>query len=376
MKLLTVTNLYPGEDLPRHGIFVEERLRHLVADGLLAAEVVALRPGVKTPPWSETRHGIKVNYLPVPTLPLITNWIDPLLWANTLQPVIARMVERTRDDVVLDGHFLYPDGAATALIGKRLGIPVVLTARGSDVNVKCRNILMRQWVLWACARSAAIITVSKALKDRLVEMGVEDDKLTVLRNGVNLEKFSSKLSDGDGRPDNAELSIVSVGHLLEAKGHHIVIEALAQIHSAHLTIIGDGPERSRLETLAKEHGVSDRVRFVGQVSHEDMPKYYRSADVTVLASKREGMPNVILESLACGTRVIATDVGGIGEVVDQQEAGFLMRDRTVGSLVDAFRKLQATSCDRHATREYAAEHLSWGPIVDQQRSLYASVSGE
>ncbi|HEU4619930.1 MAG TPA: glycosyltransferase family 4 protein, partial [Gammaproteobacteria bacterium] len=131
MRLLTFTNLYPSDDSPRHGIFVEERLVQLVAGGQLTAEVVALRPGASAfaerSSRTTERRGIPVTYAPVPTLPRITNWIDPWLWARAARGLVARLAEPRRDDVILDAHFLYPDAVAAVLIGKALGLPVVMT---------------------------------------------------------------------------------------------------------------------------------------------------------------------------------------------------------------------------------------------------------
>jgi len=361
--------------MPRHGIFVEERLRQLVQSGKLSAEVIALRPGRGKARSVGERHGIRIHYLPVPTLPLITNWIDPVLWSHAVRPVVSGFVEQMGDDIILDGHFLYPDGAATALLGRRFGLPVVLTARGSDVNVKCENPVIRRWVRWACESSAAIVTVSKALKKRLAELGVEANKIHVLRNGVDLDKFDLTDSGHDNSGSDAGLSLLSVGHLVEAKGHQLLIEAIARIPEARATIIGEGPDEYSLRQLAEGLGVSGRVIFLGHVPHGDLAEYYRAADATVLASSREGMPNVVLESLACGTRVVATDVGGIAEVVVSPEAGFLMFDRSMTSLLNALRQLQNSSCKREVTRQYAAANLGWQPTIDRQVDLYEKVAG-
>lgn len=373
MKLLTITNLYPGEDLPRHGVFVEERLRHLVDCDSLSAEVIALRPGSRRDAWTAIRHGIKVHYVRVPTLPVVTNWIDPLLWRRAVQPVVEKIVAGAEDDVLLDAHFLYPDGVAVALIGNRLKIPTVLTARGSDVNVKCRNAVMRSWVRWAARSSAAVITVSKALRETLVGHGFDAGKIFVLRNGVDLDLFSPPASVAANGRKAGGRSFLSVGHLLEEKGHHLAIGALADIAGAVLTIVGEGPYEGALKHQASTLGVDDRVRFLGHVPHEAMAAHYAAADATVLASVREGMPNVILESLACGTRVVATDVGGIAEVVKSPEAGFLMAERSSPALTAALTRLETHPCGRDATRQFAVDNLGWPPVIDRQRKLYESV---
>ena len=371
MKLLTVTNLYPGEDYPQHGLFVEERLRQLVNNGSVTAEVIALRPGADEKLRSETRSGIDVHYLSVPTLRMVTNWIDPFLWSYAMQPLVKEIAGRSSGDVLIDGHFLYPDGAAATLVATKLGLPVVLTARGSDVNVKCENVVMRQWIRWAARNSASLITVSEALRTRLIKLGIESHKVKTLRNGVDLEKFSPGPGDAsESRSPISRFSLLSVGHLSENKGHHLVIDALRDIEDAHLAIIGRGPDEQALRQRASEAGVGERVQFVGQVPHGELAGYYRAADVTVLASAMEGMPNVVLESLSCGTRVIATDVGGVSEVVTSPVAGYLLAERTVPELVKILTRLRHSVQDRSATRQFAVDNLGWAPVIKRQIEIY------
>lgn len=375
MRLLTYTNLYPSETLPRHGIFVEERLRHLVASGRVEAQVCALRPrkafSADISPVQETRHGVPVNYVTVPTLPLITNWIDPILWARSSQSLVAKLVGDANDDIILDAHFLYPDAVAAVILGRRLGIPVVMSARGSDVNVKCENVVMRRWVCWAAKRCASVITVSRALAEKLASFGIAPERLHALPNGVDLEKFQPH-ADRSRRPSGADTVLLSAGHLLEAKGHHIVIEALAELPDASLLIVGAGAGERSLRDLAEKLGVSSRVQFLGHVAHEQMSEVYSAADFTVLASANEGMPNVMLESLACGTRVIATDVGGVAEVMTAPEAGVIMRSRCSKAVIEAVRTLQNVKHARRQTRKFA-ERFGWDDTVQRQLALYEQV---
>ncbi len=380
MQLLTFTNLYPSSDQPRHGIFVEERLLQLVGTGQVNADVVALRPrnlfskGLSSGNDVETRrHGIPVRYLNVPTLPLITNWIDPILWARASTDTIANIVRDRRHETILDAHFLYPDGVAAVLLGRKLGMPVVMTARGSDVNVKCENAVMRRWIGWAADRCAAIVTVSEALAIKLKAMHIASGKVHVLPNGVDLQRFRptpdrSLRSDGP----SSDLVLLSVGHLLEAKGHHIAIEALQEIPGATLLIVGEGPEEDALRKLATRLGLATRVRFLGYVPHDKMAAVYSSADFTILASAHEGMPNVMLESLACGTRVIATAVGGVGEVITDETAGSTMQSRSATAVVNCVRSLTRSSHDRSDTRRFS-QRLGWQDTIHRQLALYRDV---
>ena len=363
--------------MPRHGIFVEERLRHLLAVGGVQAQVIALRPALPLPRTNgidiESRIGIKVEYRRVPTLPKLSNWIDPWLWAAAIESTVRQTIEHAGSGVILDAHFLYPDGVAAVILGERLGLPVVVTARGSDVNVKCDNAMMRRWMRWAAPRTSAVITVSQALAERLRERGIRPPVLEVIPNGVDLQKFRPlDREEGQRRFGVSGRVLASVGHLVDDKGHQLALEALASLRDTQLLIAGTGPRRAHFERLAGRLGVADRVHFAGLVPHEAMPWLYSAVDALVLASAREGMPNVVLESIACGTRVIATDVGGVGEVIGPIEAGVLMSSRSTGALLDALGGLEQAPCAREATRKYA-ERFGWERVLDRQIALYQSV---
>jgi len=140
----------------------------------------------------------------------------------------------------------------------------------------------------------------------------------------------------------------------------------------NLVIIGNGPERAALGTLAQESGVADRVAFAGVMAQEDLRHYYGAADALILASSREGWANVLLESMACGTPVVASRVGGTPEVVTAPEAGLMMAERTPEALADAVRRLFGHYPDRNATRRYA-EGFSWADTTAGQLRLFRRI---
>jgi glycosyltransferase involved in cell wall biosynthesis len=166
--------------------------------------------------------------------------------------------------------------------------------------------------------------------------------------------------------------VVSVGHLVPAKGHAIAIEAVAGMPDVRLVVVGTGPEGPRLQRLADRLGAAGRVDFLGLVPHEEMPAIYNAADALVLASANEGMPNVVLESIACGTRVVATDVGGVGEVVDSPEAGLLVEERSAAALRNALARLFEQNTTVEETRRFACG-FGWSAVVEKQLSVYRKV---
>jgi len=385
MKILTFSTLYPHAARPSHGIFVETRLRHLLASGRVESRVVAPVPWFPSgnprfgdyavharAPCEERRHGIEVIHPRYPLLPKIGMTIAPFLLARAVTPVIERILQTYAFDLI-DAHYFYPDGVAAALLGKRVGKPVVITARGTDVNLIPRYRLPRAMIRWAARRAAGIITVARALKDDLIRMGVPDERIEVLRNGVDLQLFRPVDRDAARRTLGfSRTTLLSVGLLIPRKGHDLVIQALRHLPEMDLIVIGDGPERGSLGSLARQSGAGDRVRFVGALAQDELRSYYGAADALVLASSREGWANVLLESMACGTPVVASEAGGSPEVVAAPEAGVLMAERTPHAVAAAVRRLFADCPDRAATRRYA-EKFSWEETTRGQLRLFESV---
>jgi teichuronic acid biosynthesis glycosyltransferase TuaC len=382
VRILTFTTLYPNAAQPRHGLFVEQRLRQLLRLGGLTARVVAPVPWFPfrsprfgsyaryaTVPTCEQRFGIDVRhprYLVLPKVGMsVTPWFLARSGTNALQ--------RVEGFELIDAHYFYPDGVAAVLIAQRFGKPVVITARGSDINLLSRFALPRRWIRWAAARAHGVITVSCALKDEMMRLGVAASKITVLRNGVDLDLFRPL----ERTAVRAQLglrgrTLLCVGNLLRSKGQDIAIEALARLPDTELVVVGEGPDRRVFEVLARSLDVATRVRFVGGLPPEDLVRYYTAADALLLPSEREGWPNVLLESLACGTPVVASRVGGAVEIVRSEVAGALVAQRSAAAFADALQRLFAHPPERDATRRYA-EGFGWEDVARAQRELYRRV---
>ena len=389
MKILTFTSLYPNSMQGRHGIFVENRLRHLLASGEVESRVVAPVPWFpfRHPRFGEyarfaavqrreVRSGVIVEHPRYLVIPKIGMSLTPWSMARAAYPVLKKMISDGYAFDLIDAHYFYPDGVAAALVARSLGKPLVITARGTDLNLIPAYRIPRALIRWAAGRADAMITVCQALKDVLVDMGEPADRIQVLRNGVDLSMFSPPVERGvlRERLGMRRISLLSVGHLIKRKGHDLVISALKHLPDMELFIAGDGEEADALGRLAVELGVEDRVTFLGAVSHEKLRDYYGAADALVLASSREGWANVLLESMACGTPVVATRVWGTPEVVASPEAGVLADNRDVASIVEAVRELFENYPAREETRRYA-ENFGWEPTTRGQIELFRRVLG-
>lgn len=391
LRILTFSTLFPSSVRPTHGIFVETRLRELLKSGRVEARVVAPVPWFPStdPRWGdyakfaatparEQRNGLDVLHPRYLLAPKVGMTSAPLTLALGARAAVQRVLDEGFDFDLIDAHYYYPDGVAAALLARWFGKPLTITARGTDLNLIPQHALPRRMIEWAARRAAGSIGVCAALMDVLRGWGHDPARLHTLRNGVDLERF---------RPlpplaMRAELGVegdpllLSVGHLIERKGHHIAIEALAllarQRPGARLVIIGEGQERAALTALATRLGVADKVRLTGALPNTELLKWYSAADVLLLCSSREGWANVLLESMACGTPVVATDIWGTPEVVARPEAGRLVAKRTGAGFAAGIEALLAAGVDRAATRRYA-EGFSWQATTDGQLHLFSAI---
>ena len=385
ISILTLTTLFPSPARPSHGIFVETRLRKLIGSGEVRASVLAPIPW--TPPLltvpelgplgevPRTRYdrGLLIRHPRYVVVPKIGMNIAPYLLARTLIREIGKMLSGGEHIDLIDAHYFYPDGVAAVWAARRFGIPVVVTGRGTDLNLIPQYPVPRRLIRAAATNADGLVAVSAALKDSLVELGIAPERVNVLRNGVDLELFrptdraAARTALGLTRP-----TLLSVGHLVPRKGHHHIVGALERLPEFELLIAGDGEERNSLVALVQKLKVADRVRFLGRRTQSELRDVYNAADALVLASSREGWANVLLEAMACGTPVVASAIWGTPEVVRAPEAGVLMPSVDAAGVVAGVRQLFGSAPDREATRHYA-EGFGWEPTTAGQLRLFESI---
>lgn len=390
--MLTFSTLYPSSVRPGHGIFVETRLRELLGSGQVDVRVVAPVPWffstdprygeyarMARTPKRETHNGIEILHPRYLLPPKVGMTMAPFTMAMGAIGAVRQLMAEAYEFDVIDAHYYYPDGVAAALIARYFGKPFTVTARGTDLNLIPQYAGPRRMMQWAASCAAASIGVCSALLDVLRDWNIPSERLHVMRNGVDLKRFRPVPQEAA----RAELGLkgspllLSVGYLVERKGHHIAIDAIAKLLPVHpdvrLVIIGDGEERDKLRDLCKRLGLEDHVTFTGIVPNAELFRWYSAADVMVLASSREGWANVLLESMACGTPVVATRIWGTPEVVAEEVAGRLVDRRDGGAFADAIGLLLSSYPDRAQVRAYA-EKFSWQNTTDAQLALFDRIA--
>jgi len=389
MKILVMTTLFPNAAMPAHGVFVENRLRAYLKKFPADVKVIAPVPffpfrgarfgkygAFARAPLRELRGAVEVHHPRYLLPPKIGMHYAPLALERCFYQAARRLQKSGWAFDVIDAHYFYPDGVAAARVARRLGKPIIITARGTDINLIPAYSRPRKMIVQAAQSAQAVVTVAQALKDELVRLGAPEQKITTLRNGVDLSLFRPRDRDAVRRKLNLDGPVIaSVGHLIERKGHGLVIDALARLPGATLLIAGAGEQLSALRAHAASTGVADRVRFLGAVPHAALADIYSAADVLALASSREGWPNVLLEAMACGTPAVATDVWGSREVITAPEAGRLVPAGDAGALAAAMQAIFDNPRARSDTRRYA-EQYSWDETAAGMNTIFHAITAK
>jgi glycosyltransferase involved in cell wall biosynthesis len=370
LRVLTLATLFPNGLRPTLGIFVERQARALSQLPDVEIEVVSpvglpVRPLSRHPhyaalgglPASETRNGLAVHRPRYRVWPLIAQAGTARRMAGALLPLLREIRARFPFDVI-DAEFFWPDGPAAMHLAAALGLPFSIKARGSDIHVWGARPGIGAQIVEAGRAADGMLAVSDALKRDMVALGLPEDRIRVHRTGIDLDLFRP----ADRAPAKAALGVagpllVTAAALLRRKGQDLAIEALKELEGATLILVGDGPDRARLEALARSRGLEGRVRFLGNRPHGELPALLAAADVMVLPTVSEGLANVWIEALACGTPVVTSDVGGAREAIDRPAAGRLVA-RQPGAIAAAVNEILANPPAQSDVRK-AAERFSW-----------------
>jgi glycosyltransferase involved in cell wall biosynthesis len=261
-------------------------------------------------------------------IPGMLRSLNAALFGLSLAPTFRAQVKSFRPDVILT-PWAYPDGTAVVALGKLWGVPVVVRAMGSDINHSARQPGRRTQVRWALNQAGGVVAVSQALATTMAELGVARERISVIPTGVDHTIFHPR-DRGQARLllGFPQASVVVVAARLSAeKGLMDLLQAMKSANADvpfHLVLVGEGRERQTLEDEVKRRGLGDRVRFDGFQMESRMPLYYSAADLVCLPSHREGWPDCLMESFACGCPVVATRVGGVPEMLALSGAGLLV----------------------------------------------------
>jgi glycosyltransferase involved in cell wall biosynthesis len=382
-NLLVFSSLFPHANAPNNGVFIRERMFRVGEKFPITVvspqpwfpgqELIRyFRPHFRPrAPKSEVQNGIEVLFPRFLSVPGIFKSFDGLFMALGSYRTLLRISKKKKFNLI-DSHFAYPDGYAAGLLGRWLEKPVTITLRGTEVpQSKTRR--RRRLITDACERADQVFSVSDSLKQHVVSLGVEPDKIEIIGNGVDTEKFfpvgREEAREQLGLPADAVV-LVTVGALVERKGFHRVIDVLPSLlprfpRLKYLIVGGPGPEGDWSDLLrqkVREMGLEEVVVFLGPKPSEEVRIPLSAADLFVLATGNEGWANVFLEAMACGLPVVTTRVGGNQEVVSSEDLGQLVPFGDSAALQQALIDSLEKPWDRDKIIRYARDN-SWDKRV-------------
>jgi glycosyltransferase involved in cell wall biosynthesis len=383
VEILTLTPLFPSAVHPAEGVFIKERQKHLPPPAhVTVARFRPWFPGAKflrgqatgAYPPVETVDGLVVHDTRFFYVPRFLKGTDGDFLSRRLERWLRR---RGRFDL-LDAHFLYPAGYAAVKAGGRLGIPAVVTERGTAASY--RDPGRRRKMKWALDHAARVITVSESLASTCREIAGRDLEVRVIPNGVDAAVFAPGDAEASRRAIGASGRwpvLLTVGGLVPRKGVTRVLEVLPRLlpdypELLYIVVGGssiEGDDGVRIRRTITELRLDRSVRVAGEMEHARLPDFYRAADLFVLATSNEGWANVLQESLACGTPVVTTDVGGNRELVGGDAHGLIVPFGDAPALERALREALARHPDRASIARYGARR-DWSVVGREVMAVY------
>jgi teichuronic acid biosynthesis glycosyltransferase TuaC len=360
MRVLIVSNLYPHRHSPDKAVYNRQQFAALTeyCEVQVIAPVPRFELSKDDVPMYDTIDGIEVSYPRYLVVPKLFQSLYGLLMFISLYRHARHRLKTFKSDVIF-ATWAYPDAVAAALLAKANGKPLVIKTHGTDLNYGLKYGLRRLMIRFAMRCALRIVCVSKRLREQLVELGIDPAKIHVLTNGVDSQLF--KPTDRDRARAELELGderrhVLFVGNLVPVKGADLLIRAVSLLpDDVCLHLVGHGCQEADLRIQTESLGVADRVSFHGQRPYEQMPVWQNAVDVFCLPSRNEGCPNAVVEALACGTPVVATDVGAVSQLISNPDQGTIVAPDDAGLLAKALED----QLSRHPPSRITNAQFTW-----------------
>lgn len=373
LKILVLTNIFPRAARPNAGFYVFEQVKHLqtaaqVKVVVAAAENIFVKP--RSTPARTSFAGIEIYEASYGTVPKLGVFFSGYSYYWGLNRLIKNIRRDFSFDLILC-YWSYPEGFAAVRWARDFKVPVVIRPRGSDINMYVRHQALAGLVRSTLQRADKVIAVSGDLAQKVRELGVAHWRVAHMLNGVDTTQFfvadQAECRRGLGLPADKRI-VLFVGNLIEIKGIEDLLKAIEQLDVEDGTgrlfcFLGQGDWRGRIEEATRRLKTA-QIRLAGDVPHAELFRWINSADVTCLPSWHEGCPNIVLESLACGVPVVATNVGGIPELINAPRLGILVGPRQPQELARAISEALARRWDRGQLVNRIKDQ-TWGKVADR-----------
>jgi len=384
MRVLTFTSLFPNNVNSNLGGFIARRMTNWATAYATKWTVVAPVPFFPSfpvaSPWKKYSdvtyfenyqewdvHHFRYAMIPKFGLPFQGH---SMALCTTRQ--VVRLNRHQGPFDILDAHFIYPDAFAALKISQKLKIPLVVSARGSDINLYAQMASIRPMIRSVLESADAVIGVSGDLVEKMIRLGAPEKRCYHIPNGVDTHRFHPRTDNGCTKKDR----LLAVGNLVPEKGFDNLLKAVAALKSLYpkieLNIIGSGPHSEHLVSLCKNLKIESHVSFVGQVPHDEISAWFQKSGIFCLSSLREGNPNVVLEALASGLPVASTPAGGVPELIFENINGAMASDFSVESLIAAIRKVLAKEWSPEKIRETISDR-NWDTVAKGVNTVFQTL---
>ena len=391
MKILAISYLFPNSQYPNYGIFVLNRLKALQK----YCDLKVINPIQWFPflshfsryhnynkiPQYECIQGIDVYHPRFPSIPRYMKSIDSLSYTLAIVALVQRLNKEFNFDLI-DLHWTYPDLPAGVLLSSLTGKPFLTTLRGHEAFYLDEPGIRKKIVSYCLQKSSHIIALSRKLLTAAVDSGCNENKIQVIRNGVDGRKFAhipkAEARAHLGLPADVRI-ILSVGSLIYGKGFDRIIAALKKritilYPDVRLYLAGSegaaGCYKKELMQQIDQFNLQKHVFFTGEIKNTDLMHWYNAADLFCLASRREGSPNVLTEALCCGCPAVATDVGSVADIMSENHLGFVVPNQD--NILEGLLLGLGTSFDRQSIARHMSKY-DWDWCAQQVISVYQHV---
>ena len=382
MRILLISNLFPNSQQPGLAAYNLQQMRALNRHQDIDIEIVAPLPW--TPkflskrhiPYCESIEQFKVYHPRYFVIPKIFRFLHGISFYFGIKTLVNKLHKEKPVDVVLSA-WGWPDVFGSVLICKKLNIPIVANLLGSDIHLHSKVFSRRIQMKWAFKQCQHLVCVSKTLKSRLVDMGIAEQNISVLLNGVDHQKFYPRHcleASQILQLDEEKKRILFIGNFYPVKGVDILIEAFGlvvkDIKNVELVLVGDGQKNQAIKKQVRLLGLEEQVKFVGRQPHDKTPLWFNACNVFCLPSRSEGCPNVVLEAVACGCRIVASDVGSVSEILENNLDATIVSSENIQALANALKDgLTKSTLINKANQGL---WLSWDDNADELRKILSS----
>ena len=395
MRVLEVCQEFPNRYYPQLGTFIKQSIDSIANQGV---EVTVISPKAFVLPFSafpyhnfsklpRLEHTEKYDlHYPRYIYAIPKKYFYPVTGISYSHFIYKYAIKNIKPEPeLIHAHFSYPDGYGMMKLAKRWKVPLVISALGTiERKVAYEGSYTSKQIIEAMNFADKVLSVSEDLKVHIVNLGIDESKVHVVPNGVDTEIFKpagkERAREILNLPQEKNI-VLFIGALRKIKGVDYLIEAAKSFVDINtdLYMVGrDDGLRKSLEKRAEELKISNFIKFTGPVNHEDIPLWISAADMLVLPSLSEGRPNVILEALSCEVPVVATDVGGIPELMIEGETGYLVPAKSPAQLSEKINKLLENVSRREKMGKFGRKSiiqrgLTWEAHAKKTVDIYSEL---